>query len=119
LAAVEIERRDVELAAAKLFSRVDVLMTPTTACSPIAADADPPAEIKGMDASETGAEPFTILANMTWQPAVSVPAGLTAEGLPVGLQIVTKHHRDDIALRLGRILEDVRPWRVEPVSCPA
>lgn len=116
LAAAQIERREVELAAAELFSRVDVLMTPTTACSPIVADADPPAEIKGMDASETGAEPFTILANMTWQPALSVPAGLTSEGLPVGLQIVTRRCRDDVALRLGRILEDVRPWRVDPVS---
>jgi aspartyl-tRNA(Asn)/glutamyl-tRNA(Gln) amidotransferase subunit A len=109
------DRREVELAAAELFSQVDVLMTPSTACSPIAADADPPSEIKGMDASETGAEPFTILANMTWQPAVSVPAGLTSEGLPVGLQIITKRWRDDIALRLGQILEEVRPWRVDPV----
>jgi aspartyl-tRNA(Asn)/glutamyl-tRNA(Gln) amidotransferase subunit A len=119
LAAAWRDRREVELAAAELFSQVDVLMTPTTACAPIGADADPPAEIKGMDASETGAEPFTILASMTWQPAVSVPAGLTSEGLPVGLQIITRRRRDDVALRLGQILEAIRPWRLDPVPLAA
>ncbi|MBS1677719.1 MAG: amidase [Actinobacteria bacterium] len=118
LAAAQRDRREIERAAAALFSRVDVLMTPTTACAPIAADADPPAEIAGMDASESGAEPLTILASMTWQPALSVPAGFTPEGLPVGLQIITRRWRDDVALRLGRILEDVRPWRVDPVPVP-
>jgi Asp-tRNA(Asn)/Glu-tRNA(Gln) amidotransferase A subunit family amidase len=115
LAAAQRDRRAIELAAAELFAEVDVLMTPTTACAPIAAEADPPAEIRGMDASETGAEPFTILANMTWQPAISVPAGLTSEGLPVGLQIVARRWRDDVALRLGRVLEGARPWRLDPV----
>lgn len=119
LAAAERDRRAIELAAAELFAEVDVLLTPTTACAPILAEADPPAEIRGMDASETGAEPFTILANMTWQSALSVPAGLTSEGLPVGLQIVARRWRDDVALRLGRVLEGVRPWRLDPVAPPA
>ena len=116
LAAAGRDRRAIELAAAELFAEVDVLLTPTTACAPIAAEADPPAEIRGMDASQTGAEPFTIMANMTSQPAISVPAGLTSEGLPVGLQIVARRWRDDIALRLGRILEGARPWRLDPVA---
>jgi Asp-tRNA(Asn)/Glu-tRNA(Gln) amidotransferase A subunit family amidase len=119
LAAAGRDRRAIELAAAELFGEVDLLLTPTTACGPIAAEADPPAEIRGMDASQTGAEPFTILANMTWQPAISVPAGLTSEGLPVGLQIVARRWRDDIALRLGRVLEGARPWRLDPVAPPA
>jgi aspartyl-tRNA(Asn)/glutamyl-tRNA(Gln) amidotransferase subunit A len=54
--------------------------------------------------------PFTMLANLCWNPATSVPAGFTSDGLPVGVQIVARRHRDDIALRLARILEDVRPW---------
>ncbi len=108
-------RREVELAAADLFSQVDVLLTPTTACPPIGADQDGPLEIEGKDSSLTKAEPHMGMANMTWQPAVSVPAGLTADGLPVGLQIVTRRFRDDVALRLGRILEQVRPWRLDPV----
>ncbi|MFM9124290.1 MAG: carboxymuconolactone decarboxylase family protein [Actinomycetota bacterium] len=37
-------------------------------------------------------------------------AGWSDEGLPVGLQIVARKHRDDEALRIGRAVERVRPW---------
>ncbi|MFZ5789312.1 MAG: amidase [Pseudomonadota bacterium] len=43
-------------------------------------------------------------------PALSVPAGFTKDGLPVGLQIVGPRWRDDVALRIGAALERVRPW---------
>jgi Asp-tRNA(Asn)/Glu-tRNA(Gln) amidotransferase A subunit family amidase len=43
-------------------------------------------------------------------PALSVPAGWTEEGLPVGLQIVARRYRDDEALRIGAALERVLPW---------
>ena len=36
--------------------------------------------------------PFTMLANLCWNPAISVPAGLTSDGLPVGLQIMGRRH---------------------------
>jgi aspartyl-tRNA(Asn)/glutamyl-tRNA(Gln) amidotransferase subunit A len=49
-------------------------------------------------------------ANLCWNPALSVPAGLTSDGLPVGLQINGPRHRDEIPLRLGRIFEQARPW---------
>jgi aspartyl-tRNA(Asn)/glutamyl-tRNA(Gln) amidotransferase subunit A len=57
-----------------------------------------------------------MLANLCWLPAISVPAGLSASGFPVGLQIVCPRWRDDIALRLGRILELAQPW---PHRAPA
>jgi Asp-tRNA(Asn)/Glu-tRNA(Gln) amidotransferase A subunit family amidase len=40
-----------------------------------------------------------------------VPAGLTADGLPVGLQIVGRRHADEVVLRLARLYEQSRPWR--------
>jgi Asp-tRNA(Asn)/Glu-tRNA(Gln) amidotransferase A subunit family amidase len=43
-------------------------------------------------------------------PALSVPAGWTESGLPIGLQIVAKRYRDDQALRIGTALERHRPW---------
>ena len=43
-------------------------------------------------------------------PALSVPCGWSAEGLPIGLQIVARRYRDDLALRIGAVLERVRPW---------
>jgi Asp-tRNA(Asn)/Glu-tRNA(Gln) amidotransferase A subunit family amidase len=43
-------------------------------------------------------------------PALSVPAGWTDEGLPVGLQIVARRFRDDEALRIGAAVEQELPW---------
>jgi Asp-tRNA(Asn)/Glu-tRNA(Gln) amidotransferase A subunit family amidase len=43
-------------------------------------------------------------------PVLSVPSGWSSEGLPIGLQIVARRYRDDLALRIGAALERVRPW---------
>jgi Asp-tRNA(Asn)/Glu-tRNA(Gln) amidotransferase A subunit family amidase len=43
-------------------------------------------------------------------PALSVPAGWTEGGLPVGLQIVGRRFRDDTVLTIGKALEGARPW---------
>ena len=86
--------------------------TPTRRCSP-----DMPAAVRGgrlppgsglTDWPQwTG---FTYPFNMTQQPAVSVPAGFTSQGLPVGLQIVGPRHSDDLVLAVARLVEELRPW---------
>jgi Asp-tRNA(Asn)/Glu-tRNA(Gln) amidotransferase A subunit family amidase len=43
-------------------------------------------------------------------PALSVPAGWSGDGLPIGLQIVARRYRDDVALQIGATLERLRPW---------
>jgi aspartyl-tRNA(Asn)/glutamyl-tRNA(Gln) amidotransferase subunit A len=65
--------------------------------------------------------PFSNPFNLTQQPAASVPCGLTAAGLPVGLQIVGPMHADDLVLRAARAFESARPWSLpeaprEPAS---
>jgi Asp-tRNA(Asn)/Glu-tRNA(Gln) amidotransferase A subunit family amidase len=102
LGRIHRRRFEFEQAVAELFAGIDVLLTPSTAVPAFAAEGPPPG-----GAMST---PFTMLANLCWNPATSVPAGLTADGLPVGLQIVARRHRDDVALRLAEILEDARPW---------
>ena len=64
----------------------------------------------GRDASETNGEPFTALASIGWNPSISVPAGMSSDGLPIGLLLNVRRHRDDIALRLARISEQINPW---------
>jgi aspartyl-tRNA(Asn)/glutamyl-tRNA(Gln) amidotransferase subunit A len=91
-----------EVAAAELFGEVDVLLTPSTAVPAFAAEGPPPG-----GAMST---PFTMLANLCGNPATTVPAGFTSEGLPVGLQVVARRHRDDVALRLARLSELTTPW---------
>jgi len=54
--------------------------------------------------------PFTYPFNLTGQPAASVPAGVTASGLPVGLQIVGRRHADRIVLAASAAWEAAAPW---------
>ena len=95
---------------AVFFRDHDLLMSPATGCKPYDAHLTALQVIDGRDASETGVEPFGMLANACWNPSISIPAGFTADGLPVGLQITARRHRDDILLRLARIYEQTYPW---------
>ncbi|MFP5255535.1 MAG: amidase [Acidimicrobiia bacterium] len=98
-----VRRRErLTLDVAALFAEVDVLLTPTTAVPAFAAEGPPPGGAM--------ATPFTMLANLCWNPSISVPAGLTADGLPVGLQITARRHEDELPLRLARIWEQTAPW---------
>ena len=53
---------------------------------------------------------FTFPFNLTGQPAATVPCGFTAEGLPVGLQIVGGWHQDALVLRAAACFEAAQPW---------
>jgi aspartyl-tRNA(Asn)/glutamyl-tRNA(Gln) amidotransferase subunit A len=106
----------LEREVAELFRHIDILLTPTAACEAYAAEGPSPDSIAGKDASETNAEALPVFANVCWLPSVSVPAGLTRSGLPVGLMITCRRHSDDVALRLAHLLEADRPW---PLSAPA
>jgi aspartyl-tRNA(Asn)/glutamyl-tRNA(Gln) amidotransferase subunit A len=52
---------------------------------------------------------YTLPYNFSEQPALSVPAGCSPEGLPIGLQIIGHRHDDLGVLRLGRLWESLRP----------
>jgi len=97
-----------------LFERFDVIATPTMTAPPKRLDAG------GSIATEMYAEwaaplyPF----NLTGHPAMSMPAGFTAEGLPVGLQLVGPWFAEERLLRVAALLEAIAPWheRRPPVS---
>lgn len=110
LAGIHKKRHRFEQEVGALFDEIDVLLSPSTAVVAFAAEGPPTNVIAGHDVGPAMSVPFTMLANLCWNPAVSVPAGLNSEGLPVGLQATVARHRDDIALRLARIWEQTRPW---------
>ncbi len=104
-------RHRLELEVASLFEGTDLLLTPTTAVPAFAAESPRNVTIEGEKIDPAMTVPFTMLANLCWNPAVSIPAGCTRAGLPVGLQVTTRRHCDALALRLARVSEQIRPWR--------
>jgi aspartyl-tRNA(Asn)/glutamyl-tRNA(Gln) amidotransferase subunit A len=92
------------------FEKYDLLLTPTIACPPFAVGLDNPTEIAGTPVPPYGWIPYTYPFNMTGQPAASVPAGFTRDGLPVGLQIVGRRFDDVSVLRASAVFERARPW---------
>ncbi len=107
-----------EVARGALWHRVrrfmgayDLLLTPTVAIPPFPVEVDYPDEINGRRV-ETYIDWFllTYAITMTGLPAISVPAGWTAEGLPVGLQIVGRWRDEAGVLRAAAALETARPW---------
>jgi aspartyl-tRNA(Asn)/glutamyl-tRNA(Gln) amidotransferase subunit A len=106
-----MQRRErLELEVARLFADTEILLTPTTAVPAFDARSPRDVTIAGEKVDPAMTVPFTMLANLCWNPAVSIPAGFTRDGRPVGLQVTTRRHRDDLALRLARIAEEQNPW---------
>lgn len=101
------------------WERYDLLVTPTLALPPVpigwAAEAEDPWEQYARAARFT---PFTPLFNVTGQPAASLPLHWSAEGLPIGVQLVGAPAGEALLLRVCAQLEAARPWaqRRPPVS---
>jgi aspartyl-tRNA(Asn)/glutamyl-tRNA(Gln) amidotransferase subunit A len=85
------------------FKQVDVFATPTVARPPEAFDA--------LDPNEQNLRPnFTNPFNLTGLPAISVPCGFTANGLPVGLQIIAPAFSEGTCLRVAHAYEQAADW---------
>ncbi len=86
-----------------VFQTVDAIVTPSVPW--VAPIEDPP--IGGAEGE--GEMLFSGVFNLTGLPALSVPCGLTGEGLPGGMQIITPWHRDELALAIGAAIEKLIP----------
>jgi amidase len=95
------------------WAGVDVVVTPTLAMLPVPIgwtweDAD--GDALAAFARQTLFTPFTPLLNVTGQPAASVPLSTSAEGLPVGVQLIGRPFDEATLFRLAAQLEEARPW---------
>ena len=100
----------------RFFETCDLLLTPQ---QPVGAWAADPGSGPHQGPTSIGGRPtpsifdrlgFTVPFNLTGHPAISVPCGFTAEGLPVGLQIVGQWHADALVLRAAAGFEALQPW---------
>jgi aspartyl-tRNA(Asn)/glutamyl-tRNA(Gln) amidotransferase subunit A len=116
-ARVEERRTAANEAMAEVFDQVDLVVCATNP------DVAYPARVtlntrvgdERVGPENNGA--LTIPANITGCPAVSVPAGLV-DGLPVGVQVLARHHHDALLLDLAQLLERERPWPLVAPGAP-
>ena len=105
---------------AKFFEQFDVWLCPTLAMPPVRHHQISQAMGKVEDFWQGWASfiPFTPLANIAGQPAMSVPLFLSDDGLPIGAHFQARIGNDALLLGLAAQLETAHPWagRVPPVS---
>ncbi|VCU68255.1 Acylamidase [Pigmentiphaga humi] len=82
----------------------DLLVTPTVAAPAFPAERSYPEDYEPY-ANRRAWTPFASLFNLTQQPAISIPAGLTRDGLPIGLHIVGQRGRDALVLRAAHAVQ--------------
>jgi aspartyl-tRNA(Asn)/glutamyl-tRNA(Gln) amidotransferase subunit A len=98
-------KRDFEQA----FEAVDLVLTPATptAAFRIGEKMEDPVAMYLNDV-------FTVPANLAGLPGISVPAGLSADGLPLGLQLIGRPFDEATVLRAAGVLEDAAGFRAQP-----
>jgi aspartyl-tRNA(Asn)/glutamyl-tRNA(Gln) amidotransferase subunit A len=97
------------------FADYDFLVTPSTATLPFAANQENPSREDGSHSLAWAC--FLYPFNLSQNPAISIPAGISAEGLPVGIQIVGDRYADKPVLQLARRLERaLGPLAVPPFT---
>jgi aspartyl-tRNA(Asn)/glutamyl-tRNA(Gln) amidotransferase subunit A len=94
----------------RFMQKYDLLLTPTLAVPAFPVHMQGPEKIDGSIVAPFQWLAFTIPLNMTGQPAASIPAGFTDDGLPVGLQIIGRHLDDPLVMRASACFEHARPW---------
>ncbi len=96
-------RRELQLEVDRLFNsnRIDILITPTVTVSPPLLDEFDPSRDLGplLD--------YTVVANLTGQPAITVPCRVGDSGLPVGIQMLGRPNHDHGLLRAAAAVEQV------------
>jgi Asp-tRNA(Asn)/Glu-tRNA(Gln) amidotransferase A subunit family amidase len=100
--------RDATLAATRAF---DVVLSPVAPVLPFAAEAASPLDDPARPFEHIG---YTLPFNFSEQPAIALPAGWSADGLPIGLQIAGRRHDDLGVLQVAHAWERLAPRRAWP-----
>jgi Asp-tRNA(Asn)/Glu-tRNA(Gln) amidotransferase A subunit family amidase len=102
-----------------LFKKYDALITPGVSCPEVPAESwqKDILVVNGKEIIDTDTA-MTVLFNMFNRcPVLSVPAGMTDRGLPVGIQVVGRPYDDVMTFRIGQAIENHRPWAHRRPDC--
>ncbi|SCY21284.1 aspartyl-tRNA(Asn)/glutamyl-tRNA(Gln) amidotransferase subunit A [Lachnospiraceae bacterium XPB1003] len=100
-----------------IFEKYDIIISPVTICPPVknASDGNTrgPEMMNGQRIEPLIGFCETFFENFAGNPAASVPAGLTATGLPVGMQIIGKKFLDEDVFAAAHAFEEISPWNYD------
>lgn len=106
----EAERIAINEAMASMFDQADLVFAATNPDVAFSADGHLPSVFGGKEAKPINNGLLTIPANIYGNPAVSIPIGTNAEGLPIGLQVLAPHFAEELLLDIALVVERERPW---------
>jgi aspartyl-tRNA(Asn)/glutamyl-tRNA(Gln) amidotransferase subunit A len=114
---VEAQRTEANELMAELFDQVDFVISATNpdVAFPAHVTVNTRVGDERVGVENNGA--LTIPANIVGNPAVSVPVG-TVDGLPVGMQVIGRHHEDALLLDVALSVERHRPWPLVASGAP-
>jgi amidase len=92
-----------------LFHDIDILLSPTLAVPAFHYDLEGPSSINGKPIKADSDWVMTQIYNLTGQPAISIPIGLTKDGLPVGMQAASARLNDNLLLSFANAFEQHFP----------
>ncbi len=97
----------------QFMQQYDVILSPTLAAPPLKLgqiNLSPDCDFQTWGQRAAVFSPFTQIANMTGQPAMSVPLAMSRGGLPIGVQFLGRYGEEALLLRLAGQLEHAVPW---------
>ena len=117
MAKCEAARTEANERMAELFDEVDFVISATNPDVAFEADCYLNQHVGGRSIGPENNGALTIPANIVGNPSISVPIE-PLDGLPVGLQIMGRHHEDQLLLDLAQIIERERPWPLVAANAP-
>ena len=104
-------RRIISEEFASAFDQVDAVLTPT-APTPAFSRGERTDDLISMYLNDV----FTVPASLAGLPAISIPAGLSSHGLPLGLQLITRAFDESTLFRVAGALEEAAGWSPHPLK---
>ena len=106
---IEAQRTENNERMAAIFDQVDLVIAAVNPDVAFEAAGPLPTEVDGHRVPMGNNGALTICANLWGNPAMSIPVG-SVDGLPVGMQVIAGHHREQVLLDLAATIERNRPW---------